>query len=76
MQKQNVEQIIKELFADYYRLCPESYIAEKGAIYAANEWAESMFDNRTENEIERDDSLNITLSDYHEWATEKILDLI
>jgi hypothetical protein len=74
MKKQNVEQIIKELFRQNYNLYPESYpLNENGE--AENEASENVADvakgyyaNRTESEIERDEQLGITEIDYVEWC--------
>lgn len=42
----------------------------------AEEYAESLWENRTELDEERDNEGDVTLSDYKEWAKEKVMELI
>lgn len=77
MKKQNVEQIIKELFADNYKMYPESYpesdngLVNEEADDNCEQWAHDMWNNRNEPEIERDEELTISLADYKDWAKQK-----
>lgn len=80
MQKSNVETIIKELAKENARLYPESYPIENGeftneACTNFCELAKQYFDNRTEEEIERDETCStfpIDLEDYAKWCGEAI----
>lgn len=42
----------------------------------AEEYAESLWENRTELDEERDNESAVTLSDYKDWSKEKALELI
>jgi hypothetical protein len=77
MNKQNVEQIIKELFSENYRMYPESYPeSENGLVNEeaddnCEQWAHDMWNNRLDTEIERDEDLGISLADYKDWSKQK-----
>lgn len=73
MQKQNIEQIIRELFKQNYRLYPESYPdTVVAAVDAAKEVANGYWDNRTEEEEQRDQQAGVTLQDYENWVTAEL----
>jgi hypothetical protein len=79
MQKENVEQIIRELFRENLRLYPESYplTNQGGATQEASESVEGVasgyWDNRDELEVQRDQKLAITRVDYLEWCMNEFL---
>ena len=82
MKKDNVEQIIRELFRQNFNLYPESYPMHDDGR-ATNEASENVADvakgyyaNRTEDEVLRDEELNITEIDYVEWCMEEFSNLI
>lgn len=82
MNKQNIEQIIRELFRENYRLYPESYpttddglMTDEGTI-CAQEVAKGYFDNRAQFEIERDEKAGVTKIDYVEWVMAELGELI
>jgi hypothetical protein len=78
MKKQNIEQIIKELFSHNYKLYPESYpesengLVNEDADDNCEQWALDMWNNRDESEIERDEDLAITLADYKDWSKQTL----
>lgn len=80
MNKENVKQIVQELFRENIRLYPESYplnedgTATNEASEAVGNWAESIYKNRVEFDIERDQTLGVTQIDYVEWAFEAFSD--
>jgi len=81
MNKENVEQIIKELANDNFRMYPESYhlddnLATNEASENVQELGISYFQHRNEHEIERDEELNISQIDYVEWCMEEFSNLI
>ena len=73
MQKQNVEQIIRDLSNSNFSMHPEYYEIKDGlstdeATLTAQELANSYWDNRQDEEIERDDNLGIIKTDYQDWV--------
>lgn len=71
--KTYIEQIIKELATQNFNSYPESYPVENGfatdeASSAAQDLARSYFENRTENDVERDETNGVTETDYVEWV--------
>jgi hypothetical protein len=82
MNKENVEQLIKQLTRECINAYPDAYpvnidgTATDVASMAVADIASSYWENRNENEIERDENLNITESDYVEWCLETFSDLI
>ncbi len=82
MQKQNIEQIIRELFKENYRLYPDSYpITEDGLMSedgttCAQEVAKGYWAERNGDEIERDEKAGVTKIDYVEWVMAELSELI
>jgi len=73
MNRSNVETIIQELARDNFNLYSDDYqIKNNEATSEAMETAQDLgiryFEHRNENEIERDDSLNITKIDYVDFV--------
>lgn len=82
MQKQNISQIIRELFRANFNLYPEHYqltdaglMSEDGTTQA-QEVAKGYWAVRTEDEIERDEKAGVTEIDYVEWVMAELSDLI
>lgn len=82
MNRQNIEQIIRELFRYNYKLYPESYpttidglMTEEGTI-CAQEVANGYYANRTQFEIERDEKAGVTEIDYVEWVMAELSALL
>jgi hypothetical protein len=80
MNRKNVEQIIKDLAADLFRGYPDHYPLHRDISDETKEQitaaAEGYFAERTEPEIERDENLEISESDYIKWCFEEYEDLI
>jgi uncharacterized protein YijF (DUF1287 family) len=77
MKKQNIEQIIRELFKDNYRSYPEQYFdSPEQSISTARYVAKGYWANRTDEEIERDEKAQVTESDYVEWVLVELSNLI
>lgn len=80
MKIENVKQIIQELASENFEIYPESYPIEDNEFsYEAaenmQELAKGYWDNRDENEIERDSDLGITLEDhYYVWICEQAVE--
>jgi 6-pyruvoyl-tetrahydropterin synthase len=79
MNRQNVKQIIQELARQNYNLYSDgfSYNPKGGALTQeekgiAEAVAKGFWDNRTEDEIERDETLEITSEDYRHWVVESV----
>lgn len=57
-----------------------AYEDSKNEYSSVNEWAEeyaeSLWENRSELDEERDNEGDVTLSDYKEWSIEKATELI
>lgn len=73
MQKQNVEQIIRDLAKANFNLYPENFeidnmLSTEMATLEAQELSNMYWDNRTDNEIKRDDNLGIIKTDYQDWV--------
>lgn len=83
MNKQNIHQIIRELFKDYYSanqgqifpLTENRLMSEEGTIHA-QEVAKGYWAERNEDEIERDEKAGVTEIDYVEWVMAELSDLI
>lgn len=82
MNKQNIEQIIRELFRQNFSLYPESYpltedglMSEEGTTCAQDN-AKGYWAVRNEDEIERDEKAGVTQIDYVEWVMAELSDLI
>lgn len=82
MDRQNIHQIIRELFIQNYNAYPESYpltedglMSEEGTI-CAQEVARGYWDVREEAEIERDEIAGVTEIDYVEWVMAALSGLI
>lgn len=82
MQKQNIEQIIRELFRANFNLYPEHYqLTEAGLMSEdgttqAQEVAKGYWAERNEDEIERDEKAGVTEIDYVEWVMAELSELI
>lgn len=82
MNKQNIEQIIRELFRQNFNLYPELYpLTEDGLMSDegttnAQDVAKGYWDMRTEDEAERDEKAGVTEIDYVEWVMAELADLI
>lgn len=82
MNRQNIEQIIRELFRQNFNLYPELYpIAEDGLMTEegttnAQGAAKGYWDMRTEDEAERDEKSGVTQIDYVEWVMAELSELI
>lgn len=73
MNKQNIEQIIRELFRQGYYTYRENYPKDNlKAINTTKEIAKMSWDNRTEDEIERDEQAGVTLQDYEQWCVAEL----
>lgn len=72
MKRQNIEQIIRELFRENYRLYPESYTGGAEAMSVAKEVAKGYYDNRAEFEVERDEQAGVTAQDYDNWILDEL----
>lgn len=76
MNRQNIEQIIRDLFRQNFSLYPESYpdsITE--AIDTAKVTAKGFWDVRTEDEEQRDQEADVTLQDYESWVVAELTTL-
>lgn len=82
MNRQNISQIVRELFRDNYNLYPESYPLTEGGLMSeegkicAQEVARGYWDVREEAEIERDEKAGVTENDYIEWVMSALSGLI
>ena len=74
MNKQNIEQIIRDLFKDNMKAYPESYPASdvKASTKAAETVATDYRSYRTEDEIERDAAAGVTVDDYKAWVVKEL----
>lgn len=82
MDRQNIQQIIRELFRDNFSIYPENYpltedglMSEEGTI-CAQEVAKGYWAERNEVEIERDEEAGVTEIDYVEWVMAALSGLI
>lgn len=82
MDRQNIQQEVRELFRDNYNLYPESYpltadglMSEEGTL-CAQEVARGYWAERNESEIERDEQAGVTEIDYVEWVMAALSGLI
>lgn len=67
MKTENIKQGIQELLRDNIRLYPAQYTPETYQDTAMTV-AIGYYENRTEQEIERDAELEITVQDYIDWC--------
>ena len=72
MKIENIETIIRDLFRDNYRAYPESY---KGAEKYRNAkvCAIGFWQNRTEDEINRDKEAEVVQDDYTNWVLNELV---
>ena len=83
MNKQNIQQIIRELFRQYYTanegqsfpLTNGGLMSEEGTIHA-QDVAKQFWAERNEGEIERDEKADVTEIDYVEWVMAELSELI
>jgi hypothetical protein len=73
MKRENIEKIIKELATQNFNRYPESYpivlgLVTNEAAETAQDLGKSYYQNRTEDEIERDEMNGVTEIDYVEWV--------
>lgn len=69
MNRQNIEQIIRDLFKQNYELYPENYSNYvPDAVETAKQTARGYWDMRTEEEEKRDQTAGVTLQDYETWV--------
>ena len=76
MTKNDIKRIIVALFKDNYRRYPENYTHPSGAIFRAIEAAKSYWDNRNEQEIERDKKAHVIFAHYRKWVLEELKELV
>lgn len=82
MNRQNIQQIIRELFKQNFNAYPEHYpltntglMSEEGTVNA-QEIAKTYWDVRNEDELERDEKAGVTEIDYVEWVMAELSELI
>jgi hypothetical protein len=83
MNRQNIQQIIRELFRQYYNanegesfpLTETGLMSEEGTINA-QEVAKGYWAERNEDEIERDEKSGVTENDYIKWVWAELTELI
>ncbi|WP_205510262.1 hypothetical protein [Longitalea arenae] len=78
--KEDVQQVIQQRFRQNAKLFPESYPKESGrytdeARKNAAITAESFWDMRIIDDIERDSQAGVTKEDYINWCTTELLSL-
>ena len=76
MNKQNIEQIIRDLFRQNFNLYPEIYSDPVEAITAAKDASKGYWDVRTPDEEQRDSAANVTLQDYELWCVAELSELM
>ena len=77
--RENIQNIIRDLASENFTLYPECYPVEdreptEECLEALNILAESYWDHRLEEEIERDSNAvggEVTLEDYKNWVLSK-----
>jgi hypothetical protein len=73
MNKQNIKNVIQELFRQNIHRYPEYYNSSlEQAKETAIETAKGYWDNRNESEIESDSLHEVTLQDYQDWCIEEL----
>jgi hypothetical protein len=73
MNKQNIKNVIQELFRQNIHSFPEYYNSSlEESIETAIETAKAYWDNRNEHEIANDSLNNVTLQDYQDWCVEEL----
>jgi hypothetical protein len=82
MNKQNIQQIIRELFRQYYNANEgQSFHLTEGALMSdegtahAQDVAKGYWAERNEDEIERDEKAGVTEIDYVEWVIAELSEL-
>lgn len=76
MNKDNIKQIIVALFRDNVNAYPEHYsdsVVE--GVETAMQVAKGYWDNRTEDEFERDEKAGVTAQDYENWVVDELAQL-
>lgn len=82
MNKQDIEQIIRELFRQNFNLYPASYpLTEDGLMTEegttnAQDVAKGYWAERNDDEIERDEKVGVTEIDYVDWVMAELSELI
>lgn len=83
MNKQNIQQIIRELFRQAFNSAPDAYsqLDENGLLTDecttyAQEYGMALYECRNEDEIERDDKAGVTKIDYVEWVMAELGELV
>ena len=71
MNRQNIQQIIRDLFKDNFNAYPDDYSISNNqqARLNARITAREYWENRTAEEIERDKNAGVTRHDYQNWCT-------
>jgi hypothetical protein len=66
----NIETIIKDLAKQAFNSYPEVYNSEfpEKCAESISELAKGYWDNRTEDEIERDENAGVDVNDYERWC--------
>lgn len=82
MKKEDIETIIRDLFKqnfnaypDHYLLTPSGLMSSEGTTQA-QEVAKGYWNERNEDEIERDEKAGVTEIDYVEWVMAELSELI
>jgi len=83
MNRQNIQQIIRELFRQYYianegqsfPIEESGLMSEEGTTHA-QDVAKGYWAERNEDEIERDEKAGVTEIDYVEWVMAELSELI
>lgn len=82
MKKQDIENVIRELFRQNFNAYPENYPLADGGLMSeegttqAQDVAKGYWSERNEDEIERDEKSGVTEIDYVEWVMKELSDLI
>lgn len=69
--KNIIETIIKDLAAANFNHYPSDYTPQN-SNYAMSELAKGYWENRTIEEVERDEQAGVTIEDYETWVIETI----
>ena len=76
MTRNNIEQIIRDLFKDNFNAYPNDYLNDlKHSYLATITTADGYWDNRTAAEEERDAAAGIIKNDYSTWCLVELKDL-
>lgn len=71
MTRENIEQIIKDLFRSNYHSYSDQYQGND-ARQIASEIAILYYHTRTDNEVERDMRANVICNDYIRWVCDEL----